>query len=340
MNASTATLRGLGLIAKGFLWLGMPATTAYIAKASPTTASLLPVILLPTFWSVYKRRSMPLEHREMLESLAYIFWTVGTIGVFAVIVMQSLGSYGLARVLFGSRKVTSAYMREFGVTTIHGMGAEDISKRAQMAWRWEYFALLASFTYMLAGGLEELLKYAPIVYMRPRVPASTPKVIRAKLYLQYALAAALGFSTLENVGFTMAALKSGERAPGTAVTVAERVTLSAPGHMLCAAMLAINAVDEEGSERGARSLWRTLGTSVLYHGRFHFMLFAISAWNGNVGWIHPTDATSIIVGLPMVEVFGLERALAMQVWRGWQALRTKENEKPVGGAEGLASRGR
>ncbi|KAK4541202.1 hypothetical protein LTR36_008276 [Oleoguttula mirabilis] len=200
-----ASVKGLGSLATSFLWLGMPVTTAYIAITSPTTASLLPVIMLPTIWSPYKRRCLPLEHRAKLETLAYNFWTVGSLGIFGVIVLQSLGSSGIARLLFGSAREAKAYMQGFSAPKWLRDGST--------------FALLAIFTYVKAGGLEELLKYAPIAYMRRKVSKSGSRIVVAKLYIQYALAAALGFSTLENVGMTMGALKSGEGAVKTALAV-------------------------------------------------------------------------------------------------------------------------
>lgn len=328
MDANTATVKGLGLLAKAFLWLGIPATTAYLATAYPTSASLLPVILLPTIGAMYKRQNLLPGHRAKLSTLAYVFWTVGTIGVAGVMALQGLGLYSLATLLFGPEDA-QAYLEEFGVSTLNGLSVEDIARRARMAKKWEYFALLAVFTYVLAGGLEELLKYAPIFYMRRNEPDPRSRVVRAQIYMQYALAAALGFSTIENLGMTMAAVKAGEGPLKIAVMVVERVALSAPGHMLCAAMLAINAARVTTSESNRKfwNLWRIVGTSVLYHGTFDFMLFSISAWNGNVGWIHPTDVTSNITGLTMMSA--LQGALAMQVWQGWKALETEEDGKPA-----------
>ena len=61
------------------------------------------------------------------------------------------------------------------------------------------------------------------------------------------------------------------------------------------------------------SLWRVIVRSALYHGAFNFVPFCVSAWNGNVGWIHPTGFGSNVV------MFGLGLALqwllVYDIWR-------------------------
>lgn len=41
--------------------------------------------------------------------------------------------------------------------------------------------------------------------------------------------------------------------------------------------------------------WRILYPSVLYHGCFDLAMFGVSAMYGNVGWIHPTEPSRMLL---------------------------------------------
>jgi hypothetical protein len=62
---------------------------------------------------------------------------------------------------------------------------------------------------------------------------------------------------------------------------------------------------------------------VLLHGANNFGLFSFSAWNGNIGFIHPTSLEQNLAMLTMYSV-----ALGTTGWlarREWKAI--EENEK-------------
>ena len=312
-----ATHVGLGLLAKAFLWLGAPAAIIALAVNSPPTASILPIVLLPTIWALYKHRSLPAEQRVDPSHLALIFWTVGTIGVVSVISIQALACYGVATLLFGTTLAAKDYMAEFGRSSVAGLTVDELGRRAELAHSWRHFAMLLFFTYVVAGGAEELLKFAPIAFLRSRQPDRMPMATKAKRYMQYAIAAGLGFSTTENVGFIMVAINDSHSVWKVALTVLERVLSGGPGHVLCACLSAINAARLDHAKLTPRTLWQIVGLSAFYHGTFDFMLFAITAWNGNVGWIHPTDAVSLVTGA--LGVVALQGTLALQVGQRWSA---------------------
>jgi len=213
----------------------------------------------------------------------------------------------------------------------------EVAIRAQMAGTWQYVLLLVVFCFGMAGTSEELLKYVPIAYMRRKQSTPSSTLAKARLYVQYAVAAAVGFATIENIGLVYAAIKGGESATKVAITVAERVVFSAPGPSLCAWLLAIRAAGEVSTKPTWRKLWSIIGASALYHGALDFLFFALSAWNGHVGWIHPRDDTSIAVGL--VGVIGWQGSLALQVRREWRELHSAENTKTGAkiGKEGSAT---
>lgn len=69
-----------------------------------------------------------------------------------------------------------------------------------MAWTWQYFTFLAILTYILAGLLEELMKYLAVTTARRRSAKLTDLA-----YIYLVIAATLGFSAIEKVGFVYAA---------------------------------------------------------------------------------------------------------------------------------------
>lgn len=173
---------GLGLLAKAFLWLGLPAAIASLIWTSPTTAAILPIIMLPTVWSRYQRQSLPSEHRANMEVLALTFWAVGTVGMSGVIILQSIISYRFASLLFSKSEVKTV-LEEFGRSSTRALTADQMLTRVALASSWQYFALLLLFTYGLAGGLEELLKYAPIALLGGHEPPTPSRLTRATRYI-------------------------------------------------------------------------------------------------------------------------------------------------------------
>lgn len=193
---------------------------------------------------------------------------------------------------------------EFGRTTLEDVSREDKWKRAEMAWTWQYLILLLFFTFILAGLLEELMKYIAVVYVKRRL-----QKLQALDYVACAIASATGFSTAENIGFVYASAEVDSRRM-TMLTVAERViiamrelvipwtkialTVDEAGHALMGVLTAVNMIhrDLRGLQYSALEIFYP---SVLYHGCFDFAMLAVSAVDGNVGWIHPKEPSRILL---------------------------------------------
>jgi RsiW-degrading membrane proteinase PrsW (M82 family) len=127
----------------------------------------------------------------------------------------------------------------------------------------------------MAGLVEETLKYLPIAYARRRDAAQR----RDRAYIDYALAGALSFGVIENIGFLYASCEKGHESwARLLLTVFERVVVGASGHLLVAALTALRAIrrDYYGEKL---SWWGVVGSSVA---------MAFSTVEGSAGWIHPT----------------------------------------------------
>ncbi|KAH6644926.1 hypothetical protein BKA67DRAFT_586479 [Truncatella angustata] len=263
------------------LWAVLPGLGLTFLFTSSLKAAFLPVLLAPTFCLFWVNQSFPVTKRADLKTLIWTYVLTGTIGTTLVVVFQSLLSYGFAVVIFGSDLDT--YFKEFGKSEKILMEADEetLSRRREMAGRWGYWLYLVFLAFITAGLIEEYMKYCALNLAR-----RYGRVTKQRDFLTVAVAAALGFSTIENIGFVYAAVREKQPTNELFLTVAERVVVGSTGHSLPALLVGINAV-QENYHNQPTSLFVVIRDAVLFHGSADFMLFAISAIDGNVGWVHP-----------------------------------------------------
>lgn len=146
------------------------------------------------------------------------------------------------------------------------------------------------------------------------VPAVAKVQTSGKFYLDYALTAALSFSTVETLGFMYVASETlHESWPKLLLTLAERM-VGTLGHSTCAALTAMRATRRDCY--GEQISWfGVIAPAVFFHGLFDFVAFSASALGGNVGWIHPTGVrdTSALLGA-CVSVVGAAVWIARREW--------------------------
>ncbi|KAI1467587.1 protease prsW family-domain-containing protein [Daldinia caldariorum] len=278
------------------LWVILPAIFIALGIASPLTALLSLFVLAPTFCLLWYDRARPVDQRTDPETFIWTYVLVGTVGVFAVVVAQSLLLYLLSYTLFPSS--VSALLAEFArdENKVASLDAEALAARRQIAGCWQYWALMFLFAYCGASIPEELLKYSGLVYARRR-----GRITHEHNYVALAAAAALGFSTFENIGFMYAAVGVNQDFAHLALAIVERVLIGSPMHVMSGLLIGLAAAGRDF--RGeTSSLAQIIGLPAVIHGAWDFSLFGISALNGNVGWIHPhgksllaTIAVAVIV---------------------------------------------
>ncbi|KAI5865123.1 hypothetical protein GGS23DRAFT_618109 [Durotheca rogersii] len=115
------------------------------------------------------------------------------------------------------------------------------------------------------------------------------------------VASALGLSTIENIGFMYAAVQANQE---LALTLFERLDIRSPAHDTGGLLIGVNA-----ARRDLRQETVSPSSSV---GPFDFMLFAISALNGN--------SFSVVPGLTAA----IQGALAIVTQRKFVNWRTHE----------------
>lgn len=253
-------------------------------------------------------------------------WTYaasGTVGLTIVILVQLVICSAASTILFRSGKTKEEFWTEFQRSTIDGLTANELTRRAELAASWQNWVFNSVLTFLAAALVEETLKYLPIAYARRRGTAEQRNQ-HNRAYIDYTVASALGFGVVEGIGFLYAACEEAHEAwPKLMFTLLERIVGSV-GHLLLASLTALRAIrrDYYGDQM---SLWAVVGPSVILHGASNFVALAASTLEGNVGWIHPTRVrnTTAMLGL----MSGLIATAAWQVRREWKALDGRDRKQ-------------
>lgn len=279
----------LSLSTRLLCYLGPPSTVLLTSLASPRTGLLSPLAFIPPAVAVKIWRKVNKENptrRGELEPLIWTFASTGTLGLIGIMAIQWGVFTATTKLLFGSGEAKKYFIQEFGRSTTEGLSLEELAKRAALAASWQNWVLNAALSFGMAGFLEETLKYLPVAYAKLR---GTPEERRPRnrAYLDYAIAGALSFAVIENIGFLYAAVEGARQSwlklAGTAL---ERLVFASAGHFLAAALTALRATrrDYYGDQL---SWWDIVRPSVILHGCQNFVAFSFGALEGNVGWIHP-----------------------------------------------------
>ncbi|CAF9936810.1 hypothetical protein IMSHALPRED_010909 [Imshaugia aleurites] len=310
----------LSLSARLLCYFGPPSAIILTSIASPRTALLSPLAILPTAWLFHRWResnNVSPARRGELEPMIWTYAAAGTVGLTAVMLVQLFTCYAVSTLLFAPGEPRKDFWHEFRRSTAEGLTADKLTHRAKLAVSWQNWVFNSAFTFIGAGLFEEILKYLPIAYARRRGTAEQRQQ-RNRAYLDYALAGALSFGVMENIGFLYASCEQGHESwRKLTLTLFERMVVGALGHLLAASLTALRAIrrDYYGDPM---SWWAVVGPSVILHGTFDFVAMSASALDGNVGWIHPTGvwSTTAMFGL----IGGVVATAAWQVGREWKTL--------------------
>lgn len=316
----------ISLSARLLCYIGPPSAILLTAIASPRTALLSPFAFLPTAWLFRKWRlsnNANPSRRGELEPMIWIYAAAGTVGLTTVMLVQLVICSAASTILFGSGKTKVEFWTEFQRSTIDGLTASELTRRAELAASWQNWVFNSVLTFLAAALVEETLKYLPIAYARRRGTAEQRKQ-RNRAYIDYTVASALGFGVVEGIGFLYAACEEAHEAlPKLMFTLLERIVGSC-GHLLLASLTALRAIrrDYYGDQM---SWWVIVGPSVVLHGASNFVALGASALEGNVGWIHPIGVrnTTVMLGL----MSGLIATAAWQVRREWKALDGRDRKR-------------
>ncbi|KAF3059926.1 integral membrane protein [Daldinia childiae] len=298
---------------KILLWVILPAIFLALGIASPLTVLLSLFVLTPTFFLLRYDRARPADQRTDIETFVWTYVLVGTVGVFAVVVVQSLLFYLFSYALFPSS--APALLAEFArsESQVASLDAEALAWRRQIASSWQYWTFMFLFAYLGASIPEELLKYSGLAYARRR-----GRITHEHNYITLAAAAALGFSTFENIGFIYAAVQENKGVAHLLLAIVERVVIGSPMHLMGGLLIGLGTAGRDFRGKTS-SLAQIIGLPTLIHGAWDFSLFGTSALNGNVGWIHPYGKSLLVVLVIAVIVEGTLLLVVRRRFASWNS---------------------
>ncbi|PMD28637.1 hypothetical protein NA56DRAFT_560095 [Hyaloscypha hepaticicola] len=316
----------LSLSARLLTYIGPPSVILLTFLASPTTGLISPLAFLPTTYAYrkwVKSNNQNPHRRGELEPMIYTYAVAGTVGLLGVGLTQMAVVKAVSFLLFHhDTQASKDFWAEFGRGSVEGLTSDELAKRVGIAWSWKNWVLNGALTFIAAGLGEEILKYLPIAYACRRGTAEERKK-RNRAYVDYALSGALSFALVENIGFLYASVETGNESwSRLALSVFERVIIGGTGHITMAVLTALRAIRRD--YYGDQLSWlQIISPAVLYHGTFDFVCFGASAWEGNVGWIHPTGLgpTSVLFG----SCLGLVGTAMWQTSREWRGLEERDS---------------
>jgi PrsW family intramembrane metalloprotease len=315
----------LSLSARLAIYLGPPSVLLLTSLVSPKTGLLTPLAFLPTAyayrkWSSSNKRNP--SRRAELEPMIWTYAAAGTLGLIGVGLIQIAVCKAVSSILFyHDPQANKDFWTEFARSSIEGLTSGELMKRAEIAWSWRNWVFTGALTFVAAGLGEETLKYLPIAYARRRGTGEERKKI-SRAYLDYAMAGALSFSLIENLGFLYGSVEKGNESwSRLGLSVFERVIIGGTGHLAMSMLTALRAIrrDYYGDQL---SWFEVVGPAALYHGAFDFACFGASAWEGNVGWVHPSrpGITSVMFGACL----GFVGTAIWQTRREWSDLEERD----------------
>lgn len=273
----------------------VPLAVCFIVSFDSSKAALLtPLAFLPTalFYYVWVRQCQHMPaRRAYLNGLIWIYVLMGSLGTIVLSIAQLSAHFLTVSFLLGD--AAPAYWIEFLRGTAEGLTHEERMRRADMAATWQNWVLMLLFSYVMAGGMEEILKYMPILYARRQ--CNKHKACRREpMYIDFSIAGGLGLVTVECIGYIVDTCHSG--LPGWVaplVTLAQRQVAGTMGHVVVSLLTSYRAA--RADRRTLSSSWfRILLPAFVLHGSAIMAVFVACTVQGHVGWVHPTEVISII----------------------------------------------
>lgn len=317
----------ISLSARLALYLGPPATVLFISTSSPRAGLVTPLAFLPAagLYKVYSKAiSKDPSRRANLEPLIWTVVVSATAGVAAAAAVQIATSYSFATALFGNGETRNFFVKQALLATTDDLSIDDIARRAVLATSWQNTLFNALFSFVGAGITEEMLKYSAVAYSRRCLKNADDNIKRrSRASLDYALAWGLGLGLVEAIGGLYTSATDPQFTwPKLALTVFERLILGASAHLITAALSGLRSIrrdqtsPEPCSRRNLSTVLSIIGPSVFLHGANNFGLFEFSAWNGNLGFIHPRNLGQNLAMLGMyLTALGTAAGLARREWR-------------------------
>ncbi|CAF1322375.1 unnamed protein product [Didymodactylos carnosus] len=243
----------LSLKSKIFLLL-IPNLWLVLLIENKLCATFTPIFFLPTILLIWKWWKMPRVNAEL--DLIVRLYAIGfTTGCLVVLIIETLLTGIFARLCFidqWENYRNSTDQRILNANRTFG-----------------YYTFFALTSYITASFVEESLKYWAI-------NSVTKTTANTSGYLMYALAVALGFSTIENIGYLYKSSLSTDKIWEIAALAIFRVCISTPVHVMSGYLIGIGIIRRDLKQEPIK-IWQILFLPVFYHGTFDVLLMIHSS---------------------------------------------------------------
>jgi len=132
-----------------------------------------------------------------------------------------------------------------------------------------FYLCIFLFSFVVAGGVEEALKYF-VINRVTRIKPGYRSVIGYKII---AIAAALGFTVMENIGFQL--IYRSEDYFELFLNAIARLFCSTPMHVACSLLIGLRVIQRDIFKQQF-TIFGVLKWSIFFHGNFNFWLFIAS----------------------------------------------------------------
>lgn len=157
-------------------------------------------------------------------------------------------------------------------------------KNLQVDKNFGYYLFLFLMAFLIAAVIEETLKYKMVDRVKRKMRINYQVVLD---YQIYAITASLGFSTMENLAYQVAAgFNSDSKILELLSDVVVRIFIAIPIHCLCGDLIVLRVIRRDIFKQSL-SLCDVLKWSVFFHGNFNFWIIMIAVHkvgSSNIGW--------------------------------------------------------
>lgn len=235
----------------------------------PLMGVMMPFIFVPTFLLFWRWTKF---HTQVdFKNCANNYALAMVPGALLVMIVELVMTLVFAAICFSDQMARVQKCLKDGTCSFDG-STSGASFPIERTLGFYVFVFLLAFA--SAGGCEETLKYWCM--KRGMKNRGVPHAYASHLgILMFVLCAALGFSTIENVGYVSGAVLSTADAGSVIVSLLGRLFISTPLHLLVATLLAIQSIRRD-IQGAPLKIWHVMGPSVFFHGGFDFVLLLIN----------------------------------------------------------------
>lgn len=299
--------------------------------AMPKAGILLPLLFLPTYLLYQQWR----KHYESVElyMLARLYACAFAPGALVVMLIESVATVLFMLLCFRDYAHDYAKGVERGENPVDPATGTDSSNDnndnneglefLNYPESPQLFLFLFLLAFVSAGIVEESLKY----YLTNSIRKQRPAYRRLRGFLLYACAAALGFSTVENIGYVLGGAHSDYTFLGIALNALGRTCISTPLHVMTGYLIGLQVIRRDLLHEPL-NLTQVMGWSVAFHGAFDFGLFVIMALQSHWSSADAEDEDNNLVSFVLMAcvVVNVYAGLAFVIHHYRKKVFTREEE--------------